>query len=292
MKILSAKRKGAVIQHPDNLRFKKLAKEIKRLLPKFETINDACEEKSKRIKSLRITGRRLAKRDYLKLAIKLENCWPGEPCGSAACPECFRRHRLEIIGEVLRLCNKRKKWRSATLIFYQDAFSDDQLLKWRLDTLIARLKRWLKECGFSAMVIGGFEMDFHMDINKWVPHFHLIIQNDKQAIRNLRARMKNKRNMNTRKNVINRPMLVSNLNNPVRQVSYRFKAIWWRVESIQYDDYYIQGGKERKRKRWTKKYRLLSKQHADSLLMLDSLGIAELTFMYKVRKYGDHLIMK
>jgi hypothetical protein len=49
VKILSAKRKGAVIQHPDNLRFKKLAKEIKRLLPKFETINDACEEKSKRI---------------------------------------------------------------------------------------------------------------------------------------------------------------------------------------------------------------------------------------------------
>jgi hypothetical protein len=97
------------------------------------------------------------------------------------------------------------------LIFYQDAFSDDQLLKWRVDTLISRLKRWLKECGFSAMVIGGFEMDFHMDINKWVPHFHLIIQNDKQAIRNLRARMKNKRNMNTRKNVINRPMLVSNL---------------------------------------------------------------------------------
>lgn len=104
--------------------------------------------------------------------------------------------------------------------------------------------------------------------------------------------MKNKKNMNTRENVVNRPMLVSKLKNPIRQVSYRFKAIWWRVESIQYDDYHIQGSKERKRKRWTKKYRLLRKQYVDSLIKLDSIGITALTFMYKVRKYGDHLTLK
>lgn len=257
-------------------------------LPKFETVVKIRAEKCFRVKSLQKCQGKV----YQDLFKKLKDCHPSYPCGSAACPECFRKHRLEMIGEVLRLCKKNKKWRSITLIFYQDAFYDNQLLKWHPDTLIARLRRWLNECGFSGMVIGGFEMDYHIDIKKWMPHFHLIIPNDKQAIKRLRIRMKNKKNMNTRGNVINRPMLVSKLKAPLRQVSYRFKAIWWRVESIQYDDYYIQGSKERKRKRWTKKYRLLRNQYVDSLIKLDSIGITGLTFMYKVRKYGDHLIMK
>ncbi|EBD6252354.1 hypothetical protein GE971_07100 [Salmonella enterica] len=257
-------------------------------LPKFETVVKVRAEKCFRVKSLQKCQGKV----YQDLFKKLKDCHPSYPCGSAACPECFRKHRLEMIGEVLRLCKKSKKWRSITLIFYQDAFYDNQLLKWQPDTLIARLRRWLNECGFSGMVIGGFEMDYHIDIKKWMPHFHLIIPNDKQAIKRLRIRMKNKKNMNTRGNVINRPMLVSKLKAPLRQVSYRFKAIWWRVESIQYDDYHLQGNKERKRKRWTKKYRLLRNQYVDSLIKLDSIGITGLTFMYKVRKYGDHLIMK
>ncbi|EBN5762144.1 hypothetical protein DRB41_14050 [Salmonella enterica] len=257
-------------------------------LPKFETVVKIRAEKCFRVKSLQKCQGKV----YQDLFKKLKDCHPSYPCGSAACPECFRKHRLEMIGELLRLCKKSKKWRSITLIFYQDAFYDNQLLKWQPDILIARLRRWLNECGFSGMVIGGFEMDYHMDIKKWMPHFHLIIPNDKQAIKRLRIRMTNKKNMNTRGNVINRPMLVSKLKAPLRQVSYRFKAIWWRVESIQYDDYYIQGSKERKRKRWTKKYRLLRNQYVDSLIKLDSIGITGLTFMYRVRKYGDHLIIK
>jgi hypothetical protein len=257
-------------------------------LPKFETVEKARAEKCLREKSLQ----KYQEEIYKDLFKKLKNCHPLYPCGSAACPECFRKHRLEMIGEVLRICKKSKKWRSITLIFYQDAFYDNELLHWRPDKLIARLRRWLNECGFDEMVIGGFELDFHCEANKWMPHFHLIIPNDKNAIERLRLKMKNKRNMNTRKNVINRPVLVSKLKKPMRQVSYRFKAIWWRVESIQYDDYYIQGSKERKRKRWTKKYRLLRMQYVDSLIKLDSIGIAGLTFMYKVRKYGDHLILK
>ncbi|EIW8644750.1 TPA: hypothetical protein MI534_05350 [Klebsiella pneumoniae] len=47
-----------------------------------------------------------------------------------------------------------------------------------------------------------------------------------------------------------------------------------------------------KPKRRTKKFRLRPKQHAHSLVMMDKQGIQTLTFMYKVRKYGDHLILK
>lgn len=262
--------------------------ELAEVLPKFETAKEVRAERLIRERTLQKHPGKV----YRDLLNKLKDCHPDYPCGSAACPECFRKHRLEMIGELIKICRQRKKWRSATLIFYQDAFSDDELLDWRPTALIARLRRWLKESGFAGMVIGGFEMDFHVDEKKWMPHFHLIIPNDEVAIERLRIKMKNKRNMNTRTNVINRPMLVSKLKAPMRQISYRFKAIWWRVESIQYDDVYFYGNKERKRKRWTKKYRLLSKQHADSLVLLDAIGIAGLTFMYRVKKYGDHLIKK
>lgn len=261
--------------------------EFAKTIPKFETVKDVRAEKLIREKALQKRKDNI----YQVLFKKLWECEPRYPCGSAACPECFRRHRLIMIREVMKLCKKRKKWRGLTLIFYQDAISDDELLEWRPASLIARLRRWLKECDFERMVIGGFEMDFHTGIKKWLPHFHLIIPNDKTAIKKLRIKMKNKRNMNTREGVINRPMLSSKLKAPEHQISYRFKAIWWRVESIQHNGIYVLDGKERKRKRWTRKYRLLSKQHTDSLIMLDAIGMAGLTFMYKVRRYGDHLLM-
>ncbi|MFN3070390.1 hypothetical protein ACKWMY_20055 [Serratia sp. J2] len=261
--------------------------EFAKTLPKFETVKEVRAERLIREKALQKRKDKI----YQTLFKKLWECEPRYPCGSAACPECFRLHRLIMIKEVMKLCKKRKKWRGLTLIFYQDAISDEEFLEWKPSTLKARLRRWLKECGFEGVVIGGFEMDFHTGIQKWLPHFHLIITNDKEAIKKLRNKMKNKRNMNTREGVKNRPLLSSKLKVPKRQISYRFKAIWWRVESIQYNDVYMLDGNERKRKRWTRKYRLLSKQHTDSLIMLDTIGMAELTFMYKVRRYGDHFLM-
>jgi hypothetical protein len=261
--------------------------ELAKTIPKFETLKEVRAERLIREKALQKRTEDI----YQALFNKLWECEARYPCGSAACPECFRHHRLIMIKEVMKLSKKKNKWRGLTLIFYQDAISNDELLEWRPDALKARLRRWLKESGFSGMVIGGFEMDFHMDAKKWLPHFHLIIPNNKEAIKKLRVKMKNKKNMNTRKGVVNRPMLSSELKAPERQISYRFKAIWWRVESIQHNDVYILDNKERKRKRWTKKYRLLSKQHTDSLIMLDVIGMVGLTFMFKVRRYGDHLLM-
>lgn len=261
--------------------------ELANTIPKFETVKEVRAERLIREKSLQKRKDTI----YQSLFEKLWECEPRYPCGSAACPECFRRHRLIMIKEVMKLCKKKKKWRGLTLIFYQDALDDSELLEWRPDYLKARLRRWLKECGFNGMIIGGFEMDFHTGVQKWMPHFHLIIPNDKEAIKKLRVRMKNKKNMNTRKDVVSRPMLSSELKAPESQISYRFKAIWWRVESIQYNGAYILNGEEREIKRRTIKYRLLSKKHTDSLIMLDTIGMTGLTFMYKVRRYGDHLLM-
>lgn len=173
MKIPSVKINEAVMQPLVNPQLEAFSKEIQRQVPKFETIEDVYEEKLKRIKSLRTIGRPLDKREYLKLAIKLENCWLGGPCGSAACPECFRLHRLEIIGEVLRLCKKRKNWRGLTLIFYQDTLSDSQLLQWQPDTLIARLRRWLNECGFSGMGLVGSKWIITQILKSGCPIFTL-----------------------------------------------------------------------------------------------------------------------
>lgn len=81
------------------------------------------------------------------------------------------------------------------------------------------------------MVIGGFEMDYHTDTGLWLPHFHLITFDEEEALNKLWNRMKNKRNMSVRKNVISRPMFDTGIDEPEKQITYLFKVIWWRVES-------------------------------------------------------------
>ncbi|MEB7861508.1 hypothetical protein NGK12_13155 [Raoultella ornithinolytica] len=269
----------------------RLTKELEELALKirgFETPEQARKEREFRIASLSTyTGAR-----YKALCAKLTGCHPKYPCNSAACPECRRGYRLQITREVLRLCSKTDKWRNVTLIFYQDAFTDAEAPIWSPDALIARLRRWLKECGFRYMVIGGFEMDYHTDTGLWLPHFHLITFNEEEALNKLRNRMKNKRNMSARKSVISRPMFDTGIDNPEKQISYLFKTIWWRVESYKENKLVFINNKSIKPKRRTIKRRLRPKQHAHSLVMMDKQGIQTLTFMYKVRKYGDHLILK
>lgn len=53
MKIPSVKINEAVMQPPVNPQLEAFAKEIKRQVPKFETIEDVYEERLKRITSLR-----------------------------------------------------------------------------------------------------------------------------------------------------------------------------------------------------------------------------------------------
>ncbi|PRI21657.1 hypothetical protein BZY99_02660 [Pectobacterium versatile] len=256
-------------------------------IPGFETPEQARKERAFRIASLSTyTGAR-----YKTLCAKLTECHPKYPCNSAACPECRRRYRLKMTREVLRLCSKTHKWRNVTLVFYQDAFTDVEAPAWSPDALIARLQRWLKECGFRYMVIGGFEMDYHTDTGLWLPHFHLITFNEEEALNKLRNRMKNKRNMSVRKNVISRPMFDTGIDDPEKQISYLFKTIWWRVESYKENTLTFINDKSIKPKRRTIKRRLRPRQHAHSLVMMDKQGIQTLTFMYKVRRYGDHLLM-
>lgn len=256
-------------------------------IPGFETPEQARKERAFRIASLSTyTGAR-----YKALCAKLTECHPKYPCNSSACPECRREYRLQMTREILSLCSKTHKWRNVTLIFYQDAFTDAEAPTWSPDALIARLRRWLKECGFRYMVIGGFEMDYHSDIGLWLPHFHLITFNEEEALNNLRSRMKNKRNMSIRKNVISRPMFNTGINEPEKQITYLFKAIWWRLESYKEHRPIVSKKKKIKPKRRTKKFRLRQKQHAYSLVMMDELGTRTLTFMYKVRCYGYHLLM-
>lgn len=257
-------------------------------IPGFETPEQARKERAFRIASLSTyTGAR-----YKALCAKLTECHPKYPCNSAACPECRRGYRLQMTREVLRLCSKTKKWRNVTLVFYQDAFTDAEAPIWSPDALTARLRRWLKECGFKYMVIGGFEIDYHTDTGLWLPHFHLITFNEEEALNKLRNRMKNKRNMSARNSVISRPMFDTGIDNPEKQISYLFKAIWWRVESYKENKSILINNKSIKPKRRTIKRRLRPKQHAHSLVMMDKQGIQILTFMYKVRKYGDYLILK
>nr|WP_306823604.1 hypothetical protein [Providencia rettgeri] len=259
-----------------------------KVLPNFETVKDVRQERELRIKKL---TRYLSKKSQ-KLMNKLKNCHPEYPCGSAACPECVRKHRLEMTKAVMTICSNLDEWKSVTLIFYQDAINNGNFGDFDLNKLKRRLRRWLNDCGFSTVVIGGYEMDFHTDVRKWLPHFHLIVPNEPDAINKLRIKMKSQQNAVFRPDIINRPILVNNLKIPEKQISYHFKSIWWRIESIIYHETINVVRKVRKRKRRTKKFRLKKKEYIQSLLMLDKIGVSELTFMYKVKKYGGHLVIK
>lgn len=83
-------------------------------------------------------------------------------------------------------------------------------------------------------------------------------------------------NVNVRKR---RPVLFQKFKDPLQQIAYICKFMWQRVEAR-----YNEEGN-----RITKKYRLSNGKLVDSLLMLDSLKLADLEFMYEVRQYGTTL---
>lgn len=145
---------------------------IESLLPKFETEESCYREKLLRIKALyrsRLT-------DTWKLANKLSDCDDEEPCFSFACPECVRKFRIQKITQLALLCKDYQAWKFVTVIYYDRMTSD--LSKLNVQRLIGRLRKQLWRSGISDVLIGFFEVDYHPEYQRWMPHFHLLVRCD------------------------------------------------------------------------------------------------------------------
>ena len=105
-------------------KLEKLAKSI----PGFETREDAEKERLYRIKKITkaVRQNRHDNREQLpeiknnqktwrgralRLRRRLMQCTIESPCGSAACPQCFRQHRLRKLAELEGLRKNRKAYR-------------------------------------------------------------------------------------------------------------------------------------------------------------------------------------
>ncbi len=128
-------------------------------MPKFETASKAKRERKVRIADLR-------KADYeaaLILADVLADCAPLEPCGSAACPVCFRGYRIAMIQKTLRMIAAYDdvQWCVVTLIFYGDALTDEELKEWHPKAFMRRLREQLRRLGIQGPIVGSVEVYRH-----------------------------------------------------------------------------------------------------------------------------------
>ena len=272
-------------QYPtkEERKLEKLAKSI----PGFETYEKAEEERLTRIKAITkavlqmVDGNRKLTPEiketlkaWRKLRRKLKSCTAESLCGSAACPHCFRLHRLRKLAELEGLRKKKQTYRVVTLIYYDAMLEQDELSAWDYNRFKDRVYKMIRRAGFVGKIVGGFELDFHIDTQHWMPHLHLLVPNEGLPLQALRKAMRKDKNMRTRPGIVSRPVLVQELENFDEQVTYCFKGMWQELRS--YED--------REGDRRTCKHRLPPALLAQALCKQDEIGFTGLTFTAGVRK--------
>lgn len=247
--------------------------DIRNDLPNFETIEDAKKESQIRQKAL-------IKGGYHDLAGKLADCAADYRCESPACPKCVRHNRRGFYHAATALSKQHDmaNQRTVTLIYHSEALTSEELKDFNPNRLTERVRKQLTRCGFQNPVIGGLELDYHEDIELWIPHFHLLVTNDTEPLEILRekylAKEKRPPSKSTHTTPTSRPMMVQKLKRPPKQLSYLCKQRWQSICA------YIDSFKGKRR---TDKHRLETYKFILSLIVLDSYTFSDLMILYKVR---------
>lgn len=271
-------------QESDEL--KKFVKEIKKHMPKFESIDDSIGENKIRADIIYKVSDELKSernyRKYLKLAKKLDNCLPEYLCGSMACNLCQRTRRLKFMQKWLPYIKAHQdEYVAVTLIFYVEMLPNNKLFGWDFDALKERVRKAISRIGFSGPVIGGFEMDYHNythdpDVSHWMPHFHSLVPNEPEKIEQLRQYMLRDKNLHARDGRKNRPLKVVRIDDPVRALSYCISGMW--MEHVWFRN---EKGEVKKRR---KPGRIRDERvFAKSLVKLDRMSDGQLTFGVNVQ---------
>lgn len=231
---------------------------------RFETIEDKYKESLRRMDDLLEGGCK-----EVELAEELLTCRLKDPCKSLACPMCVRNKRIQLIKKAFSLIDEEQEAYVLTIVFYQDAISDDQFEDWKPELIKKRLRAQIQRLGIAVRAIGSIELDRHSFQEQWLPHIHLLVIGDREDINKLRAFYKKRRNTEFDVRKVSRPMLIQKLKDPKDQISYLFKFWMARVEKSM-----IQ----------SRKFRLRTAHHSMSLLKLNDLGLQRLLFDYSPRK--------
>jgi len=252
------------------------ANDLAKLLPDFETINEVNGRSSLRQKALSKSSRK----DCGRLLDVLDGCCNSEPCGSAACPRCYREYRRWFYAEVCRLYEQYDEAHTLTIIYYDECLTSKELYKFDSKALKDRLRKQLERSGFEQPVIGCLEIDYHPEIKRWLLHFHVLVLGDPTPVKALREYFKKHIEIEGR-NTINKPVHLGVIKDKVEALSYLCKSYCSRVEA-----YTDELGR-----RQTRKIGLKDKELQLSLLVLDRMGYSGLLLLYGVRRHGSKLVV-
>lgn len=200
---------------------------------------------------------------------KINDCEEGYPCNSLACVMCINRVQQETIDKYINYLNN--DYVFVTLIYYRDKIPINNLSKLNPSRLKDKLRKKLKSIGFSKPILGSFEIDLHLYTVKeesyYLPHFHLIMPNEKGKLNKLRSHMKLNSNLQGRLGVKNRPMLVKKIDNLEGVIRYITKFMWCEIP------WYID--KKGKLKHGSKRRISNNIRFSKSLIKLDSLKVSD-----------------
>lgn len=138
------------------------------------------------------------------------------------------------------------------------------------------MHKQLKRAGFENVVLGQFDTKYSEEDKLWFHHFHLIVPNDRKALKKLRMIMKSEGNMQLWEDKKHKPMMDKKIKNIIVQSAYLYVSYWPYVPKHKKLDVFKY---ERRR--------LPFKQHILSLYKLDEYGFSGIEFNYGIRKYRD-----
>ncbi|MBF0612982.1 MAG: hypothetical protein HQL55_17825 [Magnetococcales bacterium] len=221
--------------------------------------------------------------DKLHYCNKLGSGGNRKPCGSPACPHCVERYKKWIMEEAKVVFVEDAGLLFVTVLLLNRRMTDEEVMKFDPKQMHNSFGKQLRRAGIRGPFLGCLEMDYNMESESWLPHYHLVMMgSDAKQIEVLRKRFYCIGGVGATNNTAGgRQLLVRETNGISRQLSYTFKFRWSRIEG------YFSPTSNRHR---TWKYRLNATRQRLALRTLDRIGFNGFLFLYGLRRTGNKIV--
>jgi hypothetical protein len=239
-------------------------------LPKgkrFETVQDARKESKRSEALLRSTAN-----GNLDLAKTLSDCRKGlYHCNQPFCPICARIFRRWLVSRLLRIVDNPTPVQIYTVLLQEEPSED--IAKLNPAPIRHLLRKRLLRAGLNVPVIGGFEVVYKAKRKVWILHINLLIVGGKKE-----AHEAFKETFDD--SIFDRPIMATELNDPVEQLSYISKF-------TTYHRPYEQQGPAR-----TPAKPLNGKQHAALITWMSRFEFKDFLLLINARRRGHIISIK
>lgn len=218
----------------------------------------------------------------LALAKKLKGCRNETPCESVACLHCKRERDLALWEIWRTLMATPPGYIVVMLVFNQRTpmlhpWSNMRQASKQINKFKPRIGRTLNRLNCSEPVMGTFSLLHHTFPSGeyeafWLPVLCLLLPNDQALLQGLKKHMERGEGQYISPSVINSPMCKIILKDPIKQLKRVFDPMWHQVVCTLNDE----GDRLIK----ATPVPLTGSELARSLLILDKLGSARISFNY------------